>query len=325
MKRIITAILVVMMGITCLVGCESNTSSAVSSAGKGVRIYVSLSESDTFRNTLLDAAKQTAAANGAEIVVYDAENTIENQVAHIRQAVNEKYDVIMCAPVDADTAQELEAIAGDIPIVFYNSCPDESVLEAGKYMYVGSDETVAGQYQAEYIMEKLGSKSEINAMILKGTKSHSASKGRLEGVKNTFALSGKKVNYVFEDYANWDEKTAQDYFNIFRRTGQKIDVVLCQNDTMALGVIKALKENNITGVAVLGIDATADGCAAIEKGDMDFTVYQSAKGQGEMAVKAAIALGSGNSVKGMEGVSEDGCYIWVPFEKVDRSNVSQYK
>ena len=83
--------------------------------GKGVKIYVSLSQADAFRNTLIDAAKKTAEASGAEIVVYDAENSIENQVAQIKQAVAEDYDAIMCGPVDADTALELEALADFYP------------------------------------------------------------------------------------------------------------------------------------------------------------------------------------------------------------------
>ena len=299
MKRLMSAALVAALGVTCLGGCQAGSTGGDTAVnGKGVKIYVSLSQADAFRNTLIDAAKKTAEASGAEIVVYDAENSIENQVAQIKQAVAEDYDAIMCGPVDADTALELEALAGDIPIVFYNSCPDASVLEPDKYIYVGSDEGVAGQYQAEYILDQMSDKDEINVVLLKGPKNHSATKGRSEEFKNTLKASGKKINVVFE---------------------------VCNNDTMALGVIDSCKKNGISGVPVLGIDATADGCAAIQAGDMAFTVYQSGSGQGEAAVKAAIALGSGGTTQGMEGLSDDGLYVWVPFEKVDSSNVADYQ
>ena len=96
---------------------------------------------------------------------------------------------------------------------------------------------------------------------------------------------------------------------------------------MALGIIDACKEENIdlAKLPVLGIDATANGCEAIEDGDMAFTVYQSGKGQGTAAVEAAIHLANGESVGSMDGVTDDGKYVWVPFEKVDKSNVSDYK
>lgn len=325
MKKIITAILIGSVGLACLSGCEKKGSNEVSIDGNGVKIYASLSASDTFRDTLLETAQETAQEAGAEFVIRDAENSIENQVAQIKEAVSENYDVIMCAPVDADTVQEIEALAGDIPIVFYNTCPDESLLEADKYIYVGSDEMVAGQYQAEYILENMDDKNEINVVLMKGTKNHSATNGRTEGLKNTLAVSGKKINYVFEDYADWDQEKSEEYYDLFLKTGQSADVIVCQNDSMALGVIDAARKKGGKDVSILGIDATADGCEAIEKGNMAFTVYQSAKGQGEQAVTAAIALGAGESTKKMEGLSEDGCYIWVPFEKVDDSNVSKYK
>lgn len=322
-KKLGILLSLVMFGMSMLTGCGSGSGA---SSNEDVKILLVLNQMDSFRETLVAAARDTAEAEGVQFEFKDAEGSIENQVNYLKSAKAEGYNVILCSPINAETVVELKASAGDIPIVFINSCPDEKQLKEGKYLYAGSDEFVAGQFQAEYVLSKLANRQEINVVLLKGERAHSATSGRTNGVKQTLESSGKKINYVFEDYADWDQNLAKHLFEIFLRTGSPVDCVLCENDSMAIGVIEACKEANIdlSTLPVLGVDATADGCAAIKTGDMAFTVCQSGVGQGRAAVQAAIRFAQGESVDSLEGVSEDGKYVWVPFEKVDSTNVAQY-
>lgn len=193
-------------------------------------------------------------------------------------------------------------------------------------MYVGSNEQVAGGFQAEYVLNKLSGKQEINVVLITGPKGHSATEGRTAGVKKALQASGKKINYIFEDSADWDTDKAQKLFTLFQKTGVQADCVICNNDAMALGVIEACRQSDtdFAALSILGVDATADGCEAIRSGEMAFTVYQSGVGQGEAAVDIALRLAGHGKIEDMEGLSEDGKYVWVDFEKVDNQNVSQY-
>ena len=308
--------------LTALSGCGQHQTQE----SRDIRIFFSLNEMDTFRQTLVDGAKEKAAQEGVQLVVEDAQGSIETQVEQLKKAAAEQYDVILCSAVSIDTTVQLKMSTGDIPIVFLNSCPDEKYLEAGKYVYVGSNEKVAGAFQAEYVLERLATQQEINVVLLKGPKNHSATKGRTNGAKQVFRASNKQINYVFEDHAEWDTELAKQLFELFLQTERPVDCVICNNDSMALGVVEACKKAGIdcSTLPILGVDATLDGCAAIQNKDMAFTVYQSGKGQGQAAIDMAIRLAGGGNINDIDGITEDGKYVWIDFERVDKSNVSKY-
>lgn len=324
MKKKISIVLTIIMLLALISGCSLKGST---SSNKNVKILFSVSDgSDAYRKLLVTSAEDYAKSQNIELKAMDAAGSIETQVSHMKQAVSDGYNVILCAPVNPETALQLKKAAQGIPIVFINSSPSDELLEKNKYIYVASDEMVAGKYQAEYIADYLKNKNDLKVVLLKGERSHSATIGRTKAVKETFKEKGINAEYVFEDYADWSRKGAKDMFNVFLSTNRKFDCVICNNDEMALGVIDALKEHNIdpATVPIAGIDATTDACKAVSDGNMKLTIYQSAKGQGKSAVDAAIKLASGGSIADVENVAPDEKHIWVPFEKVDKSNVSKY-
>ena len=323
MKKLATVIIMVLLAsMISACGASKNTN-----AGTGnLKMVMLVSNMDTFRSSLAEASKAKAETMGIEFIILDSENSIELQVEQIKQALDSGCDVLLCNPVDVSTTLQLEAAAGDMPIVFWNNAPDEKYLEEDRYVYVGSNEEDAGRFQAEYVLNRFASESEINVAVIMGPDLNPAKEGRTNALKDTFSKSGKTINYVFMDTADWSTDIAKEIFGVFLKTNQEVDCVICNNDSMALGIIEACKANDIdtSTLPILGVDATADGCQAIVEGDMVFTVYQPAVGQGEAVVEAAVAIASGKSIASVEGADENKKYVWVPFEKVDASNVMDY-
>jgi inositol transport system substrate-binding protein len=86
---------------------------------------------------------------------------------------------------------------------------------------------------------------------------------------------------------------------------------------MAIGAILALQQagKDPKKVVIAGIDATADALAEMEKGNLDVTVFQDAKGQGKGAVETAVKLIKREKVES---------FVWIPFELVTPENYKEY-
>lgn len=322
-KKTGTAFLAAIAAILLTGGCQSGSQSGDGSA----KIYYTTIESGDYYEGWASQLKEQVEANGGNFEAGYAENSVETQVAQIKNALKQGSNAFLCGLVSPDIATEAKVAAGNVPVVFINNAPPDSQLEKNRYIYVASDEFMAGQYQAEYILEKFASKDEINVVVLKGPKGASGTNGRTDGLKQTLKASGKKINYVFEDNADWNEETARELTSMFLKTGKQADCVAANNDDMAIGAVTAFEEAGIdtSSVLFLGVDASANGCGAISAGRMDFTVYQPMSAQIEAAAKAAGNLAAGRGIEDIEGATEDGKYILLPFEKVDAGNVANYQ
>lgn len=321
-RRWIALALAAVMAIG-LIGCgkeeTTNESTDNSNAAGKIKVGVSIYDKDQFfanqEKAMLAYAEEFPEL---EITSFDAQNDMQKQQEHIRTFASQDYDVIILSAVNTDTAAEMINMAGDIPMIFTNRLPDESVFRKGIDAYVGSEETESGRLQGEYLAEyfKDSGKTELNVVMLMGQLGLDNTTKRTESAKKALEDAGYTLNMVFEDTAEWNRATAMSKMEQVLGTGKPIDCVIANNDEMALGAIEALKAvDKLKDVQVVGLDATDNALQAIEEGEMGMTVFQDAKAQAEKAVDLALKAGNGEEIE---------TFNWIPFTAITKENVAEY-
>lgn len=312
-KKIIKTMLVLTCFMLAATGCGMKTSESQSGNGKHIAVLMH-TNSDTLNRNLNSSIKDVASEKGATIDLYNSEEDSEKQIKQLKKVVKKHYDAILISPVDADNAQEMIALAGKIPVVFYNSQPSKSVLKANQDVYVGPEEEMAGHLQANYVL-KHTSKQELNVAILKGPSGLVAEK-RTNAFKEALEKSGRSVNYVFTDSAAWEEGKAEQQMELFLKTGHPCDVIASNNDTMALGAIKAFKKAHKKLPIICGVDASTEVKAKISAGEPVMTASQPTKIQGEKCIETALKLIEGKKITDIKGSTADGLYVYTNFKAI---------
>ncbi|MCB6364575.1 substrate-binding domain-containing protein [Intestinibacillus massiliensis] len=303
---------------------DSNPAADKGNSGDKLKVAISMACRDQFLSTLETATVEAAKeAGNVDLTTFDANNDISAQLGHVQTCAAGGYDAVIVNLVNTDSAPEIVDLAGDMKVVFVNRLPsDESVLK-DNVMYCGSRESDAGTMQGEYLAKyfKDQGKTEANGIMIMGTLGLSHTVARTDYAKKALEDGGIKVNWVFEDTADFDRAKAMDKMTqVLGDANKKFDFIVCNADDMALGCIEAIKaaSGEVT-VPIVGIDGGATGCKAIQDGDMAFTVFQNPVGQGEGAITCIEAMCKGEPVDGA-----DGNILWIPFEPITKDNVSDY-
>lgn len=285
------------------------------------QIGVSMTSFDNpFLTILLNGIRAEAERSpGVTLAVEDAQLDVAKQLNQVQNFVANGVDAIIVNAVDGDSTSAITTTATEagIPLIYVNHPPAE--LDTGMpkgTAYVGSQETDAGTLEADAVCAALKGREDPKAVILMGPLENHAALVRTKMVEDAFARPDCKVEILEKQSAGWNRVQAQDLMAQWLTAGLEFDAVVANNDEMAIGAAQALAAATGKGdIVIAGIDATADGLAAMRAGQMDVTVYQNATGQGEQAVKAAVA-----AVAGQEIPPE----TWIPFEPVTKENMAQY-
>ncbi len=275
-----------------------------------------------------------------EGVTYDnqyAANNQSTQLDQIKTAIANGTNIVVVNQVTSgseDTAKDILAAAGEIPVIFFNRAigTDGSELpvlnENATACFIGTDAPEAGHMQGQMIGDYLVANYDtvdvngdgvISYAMMKGDEANIEAIYRTQyGVEDANAVltaAGKPALQYF-DASNpdcyqvdqggaWSAAAAKEYMDTNFVTynednGNMIELVICNNDGMAEGVIASLQEKgyNKEGahvVPVFGVDATDNAKALIADGAMAGTVKQDAEGMAAAIAQTISGIAGGKS------------------------------
>lgn len=250
-----------------------------------------------------DAFTSEAEKLGVQVEVYNANGDLGVQRRQVRELIEQDVTAIVLIAIDSNAFVELVNMAHErqIPVVAY----DRLIADANVDAFVSFDTENIGRYMAEELAKTTPSG---NYVILGGSLLDQNMSVIAQGIHEELALR-PRINLVAEVYCdNWSSSSAFDQLSAILKESTDVDAVLCGNDSLAVGAIRALSEYQLAGkVAVSGQDADLESCQRIVEGTQTMTVYKPLDQLGRKAAEVAVDLAKGQPVQGGESFN-DGSY-----------------
>ncbi len=333
MKKILALLLVAVM----LVGMTACGSGAGGDEELNVGVFYYTFD-DVYMSSVRAAIDAELTALNIPFQNYDCQNDQAKQNDLIQTAITNGCNLLVVNLVNsgnADAAKKIIELADGIPVLFINRAVEGTenegeVLNAYNTIgFIGTDAPEAGHMQGkmvgEYLLANydacdLNGDGKITYALMKGDEGNVEAIYRtqfgVEDADKVLTGAGKpaleyfnptaETKYQVDQGGAWSTQAALDYMNTNlaeynEANGNMIELVICNNDGMAVGVVQALNAagyNDGKGktIPVFGVDATDDAKALIAAGKMTGTVKQDAEGMAKSVAQTVKALSEGKTM-----------------------------
>ena len=283
-----------------------------------------------YRNELQKYLVDELGLKAENISIMDGKNDQSEQMNQIRNFVTQGFDVMIINLVQASSEPDVTNICNEagIPVVYINREPDAAEEERWESeglnaTYVGCDARQSGTYQGEEILET-ANKGDINGdgkvsyIMIQGDPENVDAQYRTEFSVKALTDAGMEVEELLKQRGDWDQAKAQQIAqDALNQYGDKIEVIFCNNDAMALGALQAIeaagrKVNE--DIYLVGVDALTEAVQNVIDGKQTGTVFNNHFAQAQAASDIAVKFLSGEKVDAVNMVN---------YEKVTKDNAQE--
>ena len=308
----------------------------VTACGRNSKKFVAVflySLTDSYILELKNNMEELFDGTKMNVKFYDAERNQTTQNSQITTAISKGADLLVVNIVDRNDEPANIVVSkaknANIPIIFFNREVTDSVIKSYEQAYhVGFDSAYfAENLQGEVIFESL--KNDWNATTKK-FKTIELYEGKIPFVQfrgeigsldlgllmqsvvkansllqaaemPTLIQIGLTVHEYFRAEVKYKMETLLNNYPLDGSAGPKIQIVVAQNDDIALGVIDALENyGHYTGsnskIRIFGIEGTSEARESIRAGRLTGTVYSNIETLAELVVKMTENILDGKDV-----------------------------
>jgi methyl-galactoside transport system substrate-binding protein len=235
--------------------------------------------------------------NKIEFTFFDSKGNqlIENE--NIDKALNSNFDLFVVNPVTTKTEEIENALSkitsADIPLIIYLP-PTSSLVgiikTAPRAVVINEDVNQAGTLQGKILADAWNTnkdtldKNKDNIMqyvLLQGTTNYESTIARTKYSIRALNEADIKTQQLLSTVCNWNRECARTAIeSAFLTMGDKIEVIISNNDEMAIGAVEALqkygfnKGGNSRYIPVVGIAGLPEAKKLVDDGIMTGTVAQ---------------------------------------------------
>ena len=340
-KRRVAVLLSATIGSAVLVlsGCSGKSDQTEKTLRVGVITYT---QDDPFINGLTDELREQLKAmeNKERRIIVSTKSGNDDQQEQnekVEEMIDAGCDVLCINLVDRTAPSRIIRMARneDIPVIFFNREPvREDLVQWEKLYYVGCDAEQSGIMQGEIAAEYINSHSEVDKnkdgkiqyVLLEGEAGHQDAISRTEYSVKTLMKNDVMLEKLSYQLADWNRGQAENRMNrLISQYGKKIELVMSNNDEMALGAVEAYRT---VGYAredwpvIFGIDGLEEALEAVKAGEMQGSILNDRVDQAKEMAKMAVELFEGEDFE-QESLKE-GRYYFSEYQKVDGSNIDEY-
>lgn len=325
--------------IVSLMGCGSSNKKSNKTMRVGVVTYTA---DDPFINAMIEKVKsqlKTMETTNMNVIVSvrSGDNDQREQDEIVDEMIDAGCDVLCVNLVDRTAPANIikSARQSDIPVIFFNREPvRDDLMQWEKLYYVGCDAKESGDMQGEIAANYIKKHSEVDRngdgkiqyVLLEGEAGHQDAISRTDCSVKTIMDKGVDLEKLSYQFADWNRGQAENRMTqLISQYGSQIELVISNNDEMALGAVEAYDNSSISRdkwPVIFGIDGLDDALQAIKQGNMQGTVYNDKEAQAGEIARLAVDLFKGNSLDGHN--LDKGKYYVSPYWKVDVDSVDDF-